>query len=987
MTSNAPDQVANVVADARGAARDGADAEARADGRLARLVDRAGAWASRAMRTRRGFALVFLVVFALAWVPVIGCVLASGKSFFWQVDGLYQQYVWFVYTGQWLRELASNVFVTHTFEVPMWTMDNGYGVGVLQSFASTFVNPFYFVSAIVPLRFAEYAAELMMLLNIYCAGLAFAWWVVRNGAARSHALIGAVCYVFAGNVLIMFSQPSFLPDILVFPLLLLAADKVFDHESPAMFLVVMGWSFLSSFYDAYMMCILLALYCLVRFFAVVDKGRGAHGRALRLLGWVGAFVGLVLVALLMSCILLLPQVASLLSDQRLDVARDQSLLYEPYYYQWFITGFITYAYMGADSYTGFNAVAPIALVLLACRWRRHKGLFFGFLALTAMMLLPTFGRVMNGFQYPADRWSWAYSLWVAFVIVRMLPEVIAMSARERRVVAGCVIAYGVVVTLLPLPGRSVTFYMAYAVLLLMLALVLCARNWRRERLLMALGCLVAVSGVLTFYLCLSPYFGSKASTLMGVGKSDQFHVTGNAAALIDQAAQDGGYDDAYRVDRPSIDGVGIHNSNLITGHMAPDFYNSIYNQSIDDFYTSLGIVDNEGLNFRYGALNSRSMLDALLGVKYYYVYDNERLLAPYQFDTTSPIATGAMTWGNASLYETDEVAPLAFVSDDYITRGEYLALPMIDRQNALLQTIVLDDDAEGASLQDASDEIVTNSQALDVKVTPGDGVEASDGSFLVRRDGATVTLTFDSVADAETYLSVTGLTYHDIPTRARYTDAEWSALGFIQRMRTRIAEPFRLQCTNGTVSVLNAQGTVTGTIYQLNEKDHLYGDKHDWLCNAGYSKDGTTTITLRFNQAGEYAFDSLGVYAQPMDGFSQEVDDLKAAAATDISIGTNRLSCTATSDTDAQVFWSVAHSDGWSATVDGEPAEVHLADLGFMSVDIPAGTHEVVLTYHTPHLRKAAILSAIGVALAVATCLALRRRRRKTVPRRALPRW
>ena len=109
-------------------------------------LDRILAWAQRKIRSNAGFALVFGLLFVIAWIPVLLTLLSSGKSFFWQIDGLSQQYAWFVYTGQWIRELLSNVFVTHTFEVPLWTMDSGYGTDVIQSFASTLVNPFYWVS-------------------------------------------------------------------------------------------------------------------------------------------------------------------------------------------------------------------------------------------------------------------------------------------------------------------------------------------------------------------------------------------------------------------------------------------------------------------------------------------------------------------------------------------------------------------------------------------------------------------------------------------------------------------------------------------------------------------------------------------------------------------------------------------------------------------------------------------------------------------------
>lgn len=62
------------------------------------------------------------------------------------------------------------------------------------------------------------------------------------------------------------------------------------------------------------------------------------------------------------------------------------------------------------------------------------------------------------------------------------------------------------------------------------------------------------------------------------------------------------------------------------------------------------------------------------------------------------------------------------------------------------------------------------------------------------------------------------------------------------------------------------------------------------------------------------------------------------------------------------------HADGWSATVDGEPAPLLVADFDFRAVPIPAGEHTVGFRYTAPGLRAGLALSLIG-ALLVAACL------------------
>lgn len=67
---------------------------------------------------------------------------------------------------------------------------------------------------------------------------------------------------------------------------------------------------------------------------------------------------------------------------------------------------------------------------------------------------------------------------------------------------------------------------------------------------------------------------------------------------------------------------------------------------------------------------------------------------------------------------------------------------------------------------------------------------------------------------------------------------------------------------------------------------------------------------------------------------------------------------------DNLVFFSVPYDKGWSATVNGEPAEIVKANVGFMAVEAPAGDNEIVFTYETPGLKIGIIISGIaGVIL------------------------
>ncbi|MDE5764390.1 MAG: YfhO family protein [Ruminococcus sp.] len=63
------------------------------------------------------------------------------------------------------------------------------------------------------------------------------------------------------------------------------------------------------------------------------------------------------------------------------------------------------------------------------------------------------------------------------------------------------------------------------------------------------------------------------------------------------------------------------------------------------------------------------------------------------------------------------------------------------------------------------------------------------------------------------------------------------------------------------------------------------------------------------------------------------------------------------------VFFSVPYSDGWTAEVNGQPADVEKVSYGFMAVKADSGENKIVFRYTTPGLREGIIISLSGLIL------------------------
>ena len=124
-----------------------------------------------------------------------------------------------------------------------------------------------------------------------------------------------------------------------------------------------------------------------------------------------------------------------------------------------------------------------------------------------------------------------------------------------------------------------------------------------------------------------------------------------------------------------------------------------------------------------------------------------------------------------------------------------------------------------------------------------------------------------------------------------------------------------------------------------------------------YNEGGFTRSTYLANCKARQADAVSGPLAVDSRGFTSEVE----------------------LDKENLVFYAVPYDEGWSVTVDGEKAEIVRANVGFMAVDVPAGSHTVRFTYRTPGL-VAGIAVGIGGMLLLAGYLVLMTFLRKRKP-------
>lgn len=122
-------------------------------------------------------------------------------------------------------------------------------------------------------------------------------------------------------------------------------------------------------------------------------------------------------------------------------------------------------------------------------------------------------------------------------------------------------------------------------------------------------------------------------------------------------------------------------------------------------------------------------------------------------------------------------------------------------------------------------------------------------------------------------------------------------------------------------------------------------------------------------QAAETMEHMDDVWAETYDipSYTLDCETLKTHTCESFEYGTDSFHAQITLPEDGGdklIFFSVPFENGWSATVNGHPAEIMQVNVGFMAVKAQAGmTNQIEFTYRTPGLAEGAIVTCASVVL------------------------
>ena len=342
------------------------------------------------------FVVTALLVFAAFFVYQKTLLKGNGN-----VDGLMQHYPSYTKLKRVLAQGGES-----------WSWDVGLGASFFDTFKGKLTNPLTYLLLAFPQKYLDLAYDFVTILRQYLAGVAFLIFGREVKLTTEQNVLGAFAYAFSGWAIIAtLTQGTFNNSMMLFPILIMGAERILKGKSPLVFIVAEVLFLASTVLWAYIAGIFVILYFIVRYFHFYGKN-GALRATLppeqpawkSFAGRFGGFIGDGLIGLMISAIFVESIIYTTTSAViNSDYDANQGVFYSLKTYFAMPTALVSLnevheAYSAV--FAGLLVTALMPMIIWTVRKKKSTaGIFAIFCPIIG--LFPLTGKILNGFGVSA----------------------------------------------------------------------------------------------------------------------------------------------------------------------------------------------------------------------------------------------------------------------------------------------------------------------------------------------------------------------------------------------------------------------------------------------------------------------------------------------------------------------------------------------------------------------------------------------------------
>lgn len=869
----------------------------------------------------------YSAMFLLAALALLACFVVQNKHLVGELDGVHQHFT----TLSHIREIFAKLISGEGFEMVSLQIGQGLDtIGTLSYYG--LADPLNWIAAFFPQHLMEYAYALIIFVRLYLVGLTFGWYLREIGLKDDWSLsLSAFVYTFSGFFLkATLRHPYFSDGGIYLALMLIATERLLKNRKWLMFVLTTAVMLAANYYFAYHTTLLVIAYIIMRLCFRFPERRlkGTAKDGFCLLG--GYILGVMLIA-----VYFVPVIINFMGNARIEGVGSEAaslLHYAPDYYIKLILFFCApYMTTGAWMHQNFAPIALIGLISLflvrAKGDKLQKQIRCEFIIMLIFACIPAVGKVFNGLGYVSNRWCYGFAFAVCTAMAWALPGL--MNRENGRIKSAAIVSlvYAAVMLAGCLYSEFMVMLAGSAALIAFAVFMLIYHKQKKlsPKTAMRLLALATVLCCIVYQAMIYLPLGGSFAEDYGEGRFID-KIKGETASAA-SAIQD---DSFFRVDAGAWD--DCHQA--IHGYNGTSMYWSVVPEHVSTHYLDLQLGSQYYVN-RVNGMNGSTAIDALASVKYALRDRDENRVLPYGYEKMSEVQQH--DGDTVDLYQNRYALPVGYVFEQTMSEAQYDALNPVEKQAALLSYAV----SETAGKTNFASPITESEWTL----ASADGAELAENTITAEKGGR-LTFAFTGAADSETYIAFENL---------------------------RCAAPMD---TDGITLYFSSEAGES--IGRISDPSSNYHFAQAGVCvNLGYSESGISSCTLTFSTAGEYLYDAIRIYSLPMEYYRANAAKLAANGMKNVTLANNRIGGSVTLENAGVLQISVPYSSGWTASVNGEEAEIFRCGGMYMGVALESGDNNVELRYTTPGLKAGAVVSMAAVVLIIALCVAGKKKKKE----------
>lgn len=890
---------------------------------------------------------IYAILFIFIAIVVFAIFFKNQCSFIWQADGLKQHYIILKDFNEKIRSFLTNP--SGGLDLFSWNM--GLGMDIIGQYSYYVLgDPFAYLSLLFPMQYLEYSYTFLILLRIFCIGLAFIVYgkyysQCKNAKENSdkkassyNLLIGAIIYTFcAFSLFAGVRHPYFLNAMILFPLLLLGVDKLFVENRKVPLAIFVAISAISNYYFFYMHTIMIILYAILRYFFVYRK-EGVTYFFKKLGGGILTYI----IGILIAGVILFPTIYAFLNSAR--SGEEAICQYGLDYYKSLFSINLLTAYGDNWSFVGVSSIILLMLPILWIRKKKHPIYFSYFLIATVILIVPFLGSVMNGFSFPNNRWSFMYSFILSYIVTLCLDK--KYTQKEIKYMCLFLALYSIVASVAVLCIKSMSCFVIYLIQIVVAFLMLITILYQNYKDVLAFSqkeksilhkikirkfetiiLLLVVSNITVMaYGLYSSYDRNYAKQFITLENCEEKLATQlgknkNYAKNIESILErDKTF---YRISKIPHQ---VQNLSIYYHYPSTECFLSIGNKYVYSLNTELA-DNNYSTTSCIRGIGDRTKISTLLGNKYYIADEKHKINVPYGYHLLEE---------NNDVYTYENNFPLSIgvAYNEYLLREDYEKLTPIEKEEALLKAAVIDseDELNGFIMQKKEDvqDIKNCYEEVQYEIIDKDKLlKENKKEILTKQKNQSISLDISEIQDAELYVYISG---------------------------------FEFKGDNKHTITANFQGKDISKSIENRVTSAYYQKAPEILLNLGYYEKAEGKIKLTFSTKGTYQFEQIQVIAVPMENYEEVVKGLQKAQLKEVSCTNKEIKGKIELEQNSILQIATSYTTGWKAYIDGKQVDTIRVNTAFIGIPVESGKHEIKLEYKVPYLQIGAICSAIGVA-------------------------